>query len=1079
MAIKKRTVVIIVILSAMTLAVLFASGWLYASYRLSRLDYYKDSITKAVAEKFNRNIAYETGKASLSLREGLVIQITNLVVKEKDGSSNFLNVKNAYLRVKVFPLLVNRIIFGEILLHEPRLLLKRDKTGVLNIADLLLRKEDEPSPKFRKIFIEKGNVIFADAAVSEQSLITSLEDFQLRIDSPFWTKWSRFNIKTSLIEDKNKAELLLDGFYRPAPSRKQFYESKVRASIHLKGADIKHYRSYLKKYTPFEKMAGLMNADIKFSGRFSDFKSKGTIQVKNALVDYPNVFRDILQPRMIQLDYALKRDPDSLTLDVLRIAIDKFEAKGNLEIDDLDKKDPLLKATAETSVFALREVRPYIPWGIIHKGVGSFLDHHIKGGNFRLIEGNLHGKLSQIAHMNKKESIDVLSIRAEVNNGVFEAAKTAPVFRDISGILELKKREFSLKNMKGFFGVSPVTMEGKISDFALPHPNIYTAEMKIQPNRDEVLWLLRKEKFRALNFKGPSALTLSGKGTDEDYHINARWDLTDADYSFPDMLEKAKARKNQLTAEIILNEDAVNFSSFNYDLPPVNITGSMMFRYAGGIPSSLNIKSKTLDVSKGAEILPFLRKYNPAGSCSLDVVGRGDLDDFGSLQWKGNVSLFNVSLKPLTDFKALKGMTGNIFFNGDTMETSLFKARMGESDIQGQFRIDDFRNPKVICNFYTRLLKTKDLGLQSSEGEVNLRDVKGQIAFADNLIHADNLSFKLGQSGFNLSGDITDLTLPKITLSLNSSYVSSEDFSRLLSLSYPKKEGSTSSAMEFSAALKIDAGKFSNIDFKKLNAGLKITHGIMNIETLDAVAFEGRFKAKGKITISGGGQNHYEAIISLNRMSLEKIQNYLEIGNRKITGRLSLAGNVSASGRNIEELKKTAAGSFQFKAEKGVLKKFSGLSKIFSLLNVMQFAKFKLPDMTTGGMAYDTITSTALLKDGVVSSEDFFIDSDSIQISGSGNIDYLKKRLDLIVGIHPLQTLDFVASKIPIAGWIITDEKGKLITVNFKVDGAWENLNVNPINAKSVGKGTLNIFKRIFQLPEKLITDTGEVIFGH
>ena len=1078
MAIKKRTVVLIIILSAITFAVLFASSWFYASHKLSRLDYYKESITKTFAEKFNRNITYETGKASLSLREGLAIQITNLVVREKDGSSNFLNVKNAYLRVKVFPLLINRLVFGEIVLHEPRLSLKRDKAGVLNIADLLVRKEDEASPKFRKIVIEKGSVNFADEAVNVQSLITSLEDLQLRIDLPFWTKWSRFHIKASVIEDKNRAELVLDGFYRPAPSHKQFYESKVRASVHLKGADIKHYGSYLKRYTPFEKMAGLMNADIKFSGRFSDFKSKGTIQVKNAMVDYPNVFRDILRPRMIQLNYTLKRDTDSLNLNVPRLVVDKFKAKGNLGIDDLDKQDPFIKATAETSVFALREVRPYIPWGIIHKGAGNFLDKHIKDGKFRLIEGDLHGKLSQIAHMNKKESIDVLSIRAEVNKGIFEAAQTAPVFRDISGILELKKREFSLKSMKGFFGISPVKMEGKISDFALPHPNIYTAEMKIQPNRDEVLWLLGKERFRALNFKGPSTLTLSGKGTDQDYHINAQWDLTDVAYSFPEVLEKTKARKNQLTAEIILNEDAVNFSSFNYDLSPVNITGSMMFRYAGGIPSSFNIKSKVLDVHKAAEILPFLRKYNPAGSCSLAVVGRGDLDDFGSLEWKGNVSLVNVSLKPLADFKVLRGMTGNIFFNGNTMETSLIKAKMGESDIQGQFRIDDFRNPKVICNFYTRLLKTKDLGLQSSEGEINLRDVKGQFAVADNLIHADNLSFKLGQSGFNLSGDITDLTLPKITLSLNSSYVSSDDFSRLLSLSYPKKEGSASSAMELSAALKIDAGKFSDIDFKKLNAGLKITHGIVNLETLDAVAFDGRFKAKGKVNISGGAQNHYEANISVNRMSLEKIQNYLEIGNRTITGKLSFTGNVSATGRNSDELKKTVTGSFQVRAGKGVLRKFSGLSKIFSLLNVMQFAKLKLPDMTTGGMAYNTITSTALLKDGVVSSEDFFIDSDSIQISGSGKIDYLKNKLDLIVGIHPLQTLDFVASKIPIAGWIITDEKGKLITVNFKVDGAWDNPKVTSINAKSVGKGTLNIFKRIFQLPEKLITDTGEVIFG-
>jgi hypothetical protein len=94
-------------------------------------------------------------------------------------------------------------------------------------------------------------------------------------------------------------------------------------------------------------------------------------------------------------------------------------------------------------------------------------------------------------------------------------------------------------------------------------------------------------------------------------------------------------------------------------------------------------------------------------------------------------------------------------------------------------------------------------------------------------------------------------------------------------------------------------------------------------------------------------------------------------------------------------------------------------------------------------------------------------------------VDVIKKKLDLIVGAHPLQTLDLIAAKIPIAGWIVTDERGKLITVNFKIGGTWDNPEVTTITAQSIGKGTVDIFRRIFQLPEKLITDTGEVILGH
>ena len=395
MAVKKRTIIIAILLFVVIISALCIPAWFYLANKLSRLDSYKESITKTAMEKFNRDLTYETGKATLTLRDGISVRFTNVEIKEKDGSSDFLKVKNAFFRVNILPLLRNRLVLGEVVLSQPSVSLKRDSAGVLNIADLLTRKEDSNAPKIRKLIIEKGLVTFLDQAAGEESILTSLENLDGRIDSPFWTKKSHFHIKTSILENTNKAELSLDGTYRPAPNEKPVYESTVRASIHLKGTDLKHYNSYLKKYTPIEQMAGFLNADIKLSGKFSDFKSSGIVKVKKALINYPGVFRDSLQPRLIEVDYALKRDKDSLNLDVKHLAVDKFEASGSFDIDDLDKKDPLLKASAVTKVFALGEFKSYIPWGIIPAGVGNFIDKHVKDGNFRLVEGKLNGRLSQ------------------------------------------------------------------------------------------------------------------------------------------------------------------------------------------------------------------------------------------------------------------------------------------------------------------------------------------------------------------------------------------------------------------------------------------------------------------------------------------------------------------------------------------------------------------------------------------------------------------------------------------------------------------------------------------------------------
>ncbi len=1076
---KKRTLIKALLISAILLAVLFASAWFFVSWQLSHLENCKESITAAVGRQLNRDITYEKGEATLTLRAGLALQFTRVVIREKDRTADLLNIENAFFRVDILPLLRKRMILREIILDQPRLSLKRDQAGALNIADLLTKEQKpEIALEFRKLTIEKGSVTFFDQAVSNEGLVTSLTNLYCRIDTPHWGGAAPFSLKATVGEDKNQGVLALAGTFHPAPLTKPFAESTVDVSLRLNGTDIHHYRPYLNNHIPLEQLAGRLDMATTFSGTLLSFTAKGSVTVKDALLHYPQVFRGPVQPSIVQVDYALTRNAAHLQLDIARLAVDRFEAKGNLDIREMDREDPLLSATAVTSTFSLKESQPYIPWGIIPKTVGRFIETHIKEGNFRLLEGKLNGRRSQIVQIERQENAGVLSIRAEVNKGVFVVDNKTPAFQDISGIMELINRQFLLKNMTGRFGASPCTLEGGISDFALPQPAHYTAAMTLQPAREEILWLLGKERFRNLSFNGASTLFLSGTGPAENYRIGARWDLTSVAYAYPEVLKKPQGKSNRLAAEITLNKNAVTVSSFNYDLPPVKVSGSAGYRFAGKTPLSLNVQSNAFDIRDVVSLLPVLRAYDPAGNCLIDIKGRGDIQAPASFQWKGNVSLTDVSWQPSGNIKPVKGLTGKVVFGGNTMETSQFNARIGDSAIAGKCRMNDFHKSQLDCQFAAPLFRSTDVGWQSPEGAVNFQDVKGQIFIEDNHIRVDKLSLRLGKSGFNLLGDIRDFAAPRITLALHSPYTDSEDIARLLTLKNPQQKDDSSSRVELIAHVEADAGNFQGVDFNKLSTRLKYAGGILNVETLEAGFFEGNLQGKGQVDIRPDGQNRYQANFSLDRISLDKIQGFLEMGDRTVTGNLSLTGEVTATGRNGEDFKKTAAGTFQIRAEKGVLKKFSVLSKIFSLLNVFQLAKFQLPDMAKGGMPYNSITGAVSLRDGILSSENFFIDSDAMQISGVGKIDLLKEGLDNIVGVHPLHTLDRIVAKIPIAGWLITDERGHLITVHFQVDGTWDDPQVTPIPAQSLAKGTMDIFRRLFQLPAKLITDTGEVLLG-
>ena len=302
MTVKKR-VIKIVIISFIIIIALLASAWLFASYELYRLENYKGSMTQAMGKALNRDVTYETGKAELTFRTGLAIRLTNIVVRDKDQSSNLLIIKTVFFRVNLLPLLRNRLVLREIIFDQPQLLLKRDSAGLLNIADILAGEKKETGIEFRRLTIRHGLVILADQAagqaVGEGPLVTALGNLYCRVDQPIWRDTSRFHITTDVIEDKSKSAFMMDGNFLPAHTGRPLAESKVDATVHLEEVNLHHYRPYFVKYLPFERLDGRLKVEAKLSGTFANFTSKGNVTFKDVVLNYPKVFHGPVRPDRI------------------------------------------------------------------------------------------------------------------------------------------------------------------------------------------------------------------------------------------------------------------------------------------------------------------------------------------------------------------------------------------------------------------------------------------------------------------------------------------------------------------------------------------------------------------------------------------------------------------------------------------------------------------------------------------------------------------------------------------------------------------------------------------------------------
>ena len=268
------------------------------------------------------------------------------------------------------------------------------------------------------------------------------------------------------------------------------------------------------------------------------------------------------------------------------------------------------------------------------------------------------------------------------------------------------------------------------------------------------------------------------------------------------------------------------------------------------------------------------------------------------------------------------------------------------------------------------------------------------------------------------------------------------------------------------------------ITFDKLTTDIIYEDGILYLQPLEFQILGGSISSKIRVDTSTGQAPRYQVNYELRRISSQGLLKGVGVKKQELWGTLSAQGELNARGGSTEEIKKTLLGSLSFHIDNGSIRRFASLAKIFSILNVSQLLKMRLPEMTSGGMPFSEITGAVAIKDGVFSTSDLFVRSEAMNISAVGSLNLPRDTLNVIVGVQPLQTVDKVINRIPIVGWILTGKDKSWITSYFEVTGKLDDPQVSVKTVSSMATGVVNIFKRLFQLPAKLFTDTGTVILG-
>lgn len=188
-------------------------------------------------------------------------------------------------------------------------------------------------------------------------------------------------------------------------------------------------------------------------------------------------------------------------------------------------------------------------------------------------------------------------------------------------------------------------------------------------------------------------------------------------------------------------------------------------------------------------------------------------------------------------------------------------------------------------------------------------------------------------------------------------------------------------------------------------------------------------------------------------------------GRVKMTGNMEFSSHIKAKGERGELIGKLE-GPLKMTFRQGVVEQNRILSILLEVLNVTEIVKGRLPNMATTGFKYTVITVEGQFKNGKLVVDKLFVDGETLDILGFGELDLEKETVSLELLAAPFKTVDSVIKYIPGVNYLMGNS---LVVIPVSVNGTLANPKVDIRSPSSVSKGLLNLGARALKLPYKLM----------
>ncbi|MEN6437149.1 MAG: AsmA-like C-terminal domain-containing protein [Syntrophobacter sp.] len=194
-----------------------------------------------------------------------------------------------------------------------------------------------------------------------------------------------------------------------------------------------------------------------------------------------------------------------------------------------------------------------------------------------------------------------------------------------------------------------------------------------------------------------------------------------------------------------------------------------------------------------------------------------------------------------------------------------------------------------------------------------------------------------------------------------------------------------------------------------------------------------------------------------------------------ITGKFTLNSNLSSEMKGGSFVS-TLGGDIDLKIRNGRIYNITSFVKIMSLLGITEIYRGQLPDLFTEGCAFDTVSVKGKISHGKLVLTESKLDGSCVRMVFRGEVDFARKKVDVVALVAPLRTVDKVIGMVPLVNKVFN---GSIISIPVRISGDLGDPSVIPMSPTAVGEELFGFMKRTFKLPFTLLQPLSDAAGRH